>query len=268
MGVDFEQIKEGARAMWSLGDYSLVAKQLEPAALDLVEACGIAPGLEVLDVAAGNGNCATAAARKEARVVASDLTPAMVKMGRARSAAAGLDVEWKEADAEDLPFETGRFDCVTSVFGAMMAPRQELVASELFRVIKSGGIVGMANWTTKSFMKKLSEVTSNYSPPPPPEVPDAFRWGDEETVRSLFEGLASSIQLDRRTVTWEYESWDEMRRVGESFGGTVMAKQMLPPHVYERMSEDIEAVFREHNRGPGGQVVIDNEYLRVVARKI
>ena len=116
-------------------------------------------------------------------------------------------------------------------------------------------------------MKRLGEATSKYSPPSPPGFPDAFRWGNEDAVRSLFEGLASSIQLDRRSVTWEYESWDEMRRVGESFPGTVMAKRMLPPDVYERMSEDIEAAFREHNRGIEGSVVIDNEYLRVVARK-
>jgi hypothetical protein len=125
----------------------------------------------------------------------------------------------------------------------------------------------MANWTPESFAKKMSEVTSRYSPPSPPDVPDAFRWGDEDTVRSLFEGSASSVQLDRRIVTWRYESWDEMRRVGESFGGAVMAKQMLPPEMYERMGEDFDALFREHNRGTDGTVVVDNEYLRVVARK-
>jgi ubiquinone/menaquinone biosynthesis C-methylase UbiE len=240
---------------------------LEPAAGDLVDACGISVGQEVLDVATGSGNCAIAAARKGARVVASDLTPAMLDLGRARAATEDLEIEWTEADAEELPFTTDRFDCVTSVFGAMIAPRQDVVASELFRVVRSGGTVGMANWTPESFAKKMSEVTSRYSPPSPPDVPDAFRWGEEDTVRSLFEGLASSVQLDRRIVTWRYESWDEMRRVGESFGGAVMAKQMLPPEMYERMGEDFDALFREHNRGTDGTVVVDNEYLRVVARK-
>ena len=267
MGVDFDEIKEGAKAMWSLGDYRVLARSLEPAAVDLVEACGISSRQDVLDVAAGNGNCAIAAARKGALVRASDLTPAQVELGRARTAAEGLEIEWTEADAEDLPFETGRFDCVTSVFGAMIAPRQEIVASELFRVVKSGGTVGMANWTQESFMKKMGDVGSKYSPPRPPGVPDAFRWGEEEIVRSLFEGLASSIELDLRSLTWEYGSWDEMRRVGESFGGTVMAKQMLPPEAFERMIQDFEALFREHDRGAGGMIVIDNEYLRVVARK-
>jgi ubiquinone/menaquinone biosynthesis C-methylase UbiE len=190
-----------------------------------------------------------------------------VELGRARTAAEGLEIEWTEADAEDLPFEAGRFDCVTSVFGAMIAPRQETVASELFRVVKSGGTVGMANWTQESFMKKMGDVGSKYSPPRPPGVPGAFRWGEDDIVRSLFEGLASSIELDLRSLTWEYESWDEMRRVGESFVGTVMAKQMLPTEAFEQMTQDFEALFREHDRGTGGLIVIDNEYLRVVARK-
>jgi ubiquinone/menaquinone biosynthesis C-methylase UbiE len=267
MGVDFDQVKEGAKAMWSLGDYSVLATSLEPAARDLVEACGISSRQDVLDVAAGNGNCAIAAARKGARVVASDLTPAQVELGRARTAAEGLDIEWTEADAEDLPFEAGRFDCVTSVFGAMIAPRQETVASELFRVVRSGGTVGMANWTPESFMKKMGDVGSKYAPPSPPDLPSAFRWGEEDAVRSLFEGMASSIELDRRTLMWEYASWDEMRKVGESFGGAVMAKRMLPPEVYAQMNEDMETLFREHNQGTEGQVVIENEYLRVVARK-
>jgi ubiquinone/menaquinone biosynthesis C-methylase UbiE len=267
MGVDFDQIKEGAKAIWSLGDYRVLAKSLEPAALDLVEACGISSRQDVLDVAAGNGNCAIAAARKGARVVASDLTPAQVELGRARTAAEGLDIEWTEADAEDLPFEAGRFDCVTSVFGAMIAPRQETVASELFRVVKPGGTVGMANWTQESFMRKMGDVSSKYSPPRPPEVPDAFRWGEEDAVRSLFEGFASTIELDRRSLTWEYESWDEMRTVGESFGGTVMAKRMLPPEAFDQMNADFDALFKEHNRGTDGRVVIENGYLRVVARK-
>jgi ubiquinone/menaquinone biosynthesis C-methylase UbiE len=160
MGVGFEQIKEAAKAMWSLGDYSLMATFLDPAARDLVDACGISSGREVLDVATGNGNCAIAAARKGARVVASDLTRAMLDLGRERTVTEAFDIEWTEADAEDLPFVDGRFDCVTSVFGAMVAPRQELVASELFRVVRSGGTVGMANWTQESFMKKMGEVGS------------------------------------------------------------------------------------------------------------
>src|SRR6266508_554426 len=252
MSDDFGAMKETTKAMWSLGDYSLLAKQLEEASRRLVEACGISPGQEVLDAAAGNGNCSIAAARRGARVVASDLTPAMVQLGQARSAAEGLDIEWAEADVEDLPFEPDRFDCVTS---------------EMFRVAKPRGTVGMANWTPDSLMKKMGDVASRYSPPPPVEVPSPFGWGDEHTVRSRFGGLASSIEVERRALLWEAESWDDMRRFDESFGGRVMAKRMLPPDIFESMEKELGILFREHNQGTEGRVAIPNEYLLLVARK-
>ena len=125
----------------------------------------------------------------------------------------------------------------------------------------------MANWTPASFMRKMSDVSSKYSPPRPAELPDAFAWGQEETVRSRFEGLASSIQLDRRSLRWEHDSWEDWRATSESFGGAVLAKRMLPPDVYNRMGKEMEALFREHNEGTEGRVVIAGEYLLVVAQK-
>jgi SAM-dependent methyltransferase len=267
MGVDYEKMKQRTKAIWSLGDYRPLAMLLEPAAHELVDACGIATGQDVLDVAAGNGNCALAAARRGARVVACDLTPALVQLGRARTQAAGLNIQWAEADAEELPFADGRFDCVTSVFGAMFAPRPDVTAAELFRVLRSGGIVGMANWTPTSFGKQLVEVAAKYAPPPPSELPSPFGWGEEQTVRSLLEGLASSIRLEQRVLRWEFESLAAMRAVFQGHGGAVMAKRMLPPEVYERMGREIEALVSRHNQGSGDRVVIGNEYLLVVARK-
>ena len=268
MGVDYGKVKETTKAIWSLGDYRPLAMLLEPAAHEMVDACGVATGQDVLDVAAGNGNCAMAAARRGARVVASDLTPALVQLGRARTQAEGLAIQWAEADAEALPFANGRFDCVTSVFGAMFAPRPEVTAAELFRVLKSGGTVGMANWTPTSFGKQLTEVAGKYGPPRPVELPSPFRWGEEHTVRSLFEGLASSIRLEQRVLRWEFESLAAMRAVFEAHGAATMAKRMLPPDSYERMGGEFEALVSRHNQGSGDRVVINNEYLLVVARKI
>src|SRR6266702_2263028 len=213
MDVDYGPIKEMTKAICSLGDYGPIASLLEGAARAVVNASRISSGDEVLDVAAGNGNCAIAAARTGAKVVASDLTPALVQTGRARTKAEGLDVEWTEADVEDLPFEDGRFDVVTSVFGAIFAPRPELAASEMLRVLKPAGVVGMANWTPASFSKQMMDVVSRYSPPPPVELPSPFQWGEEQTIRSLFEGLATRIQLDRQVLSWEFDSFEAMRSV-------------------------------------------------------
>ncbi len=116
-------------------------------------------------------------------------------------------------------------------------------------------------------MKKMGDVASRYSPQPPVEFPTPFGWGDEHTVRSRFGGLASSIEVERRALLWEAESWDDMRRFNESFGGRVMAKRMLPPDVFESMEKELGILFREHNQGTEGRVAIPNEYLLLVARK-
>ncbi len=267
MDIDFDAIKQMTKAMWSLGDYGPMAKIMEPAARDVIGACGISPGQEVLDVAAGNGNCAVVAARDGARVVASDITPALVEAGRARSAAEGLDIEWVEADVEDLPFEDGRFDGATSVFGAIFAPRPEVAASEMFRVLRPGGILAMANWTPDSFAKRMMDVVARYSPPPPVELPSPFRWGEEETVRSLFRTLAESVRCDRHSLMWEFASFEEMRSVFESHGGAVMAKRMLPPEVYEAQARGLQALVGDLNQATNGRVTLKNHYLLVLARK-
>jgi SAM-dependent methyltransferase len=265
--ISYEPIKQVTKAMWRLGDYWPLAMLLEEAAEQLVDACGIGTGREVLDVAAGDGNCAAAAARRGARVVASDLTPALVEMVRARTAAENLPVEWFEADMEDLPFDDDRFDVVTSVFGAIFTPRPELAATEMFRVLRPGAILRMANWTRESFSKRMMDVVSKYSPPPPVELPSPFRWGEEATVRSLFGASSRSIQLERRVLRWEFESLQAMRSVFESHGGAVMARQMLPPDVFESQAAELEALVGQLNEGTEGGVVISKEYLQVVAVK-
>jgi len=266
MSIDFGPMKEMTKAIWSLGDYSPIAKLLEGAAREVVDACGVSAGHHVLDVAAGTGNCAIAAARKGAHVVASDLTPALVEIGRARTDDEGLDVEWFDADVEELPFQDDRFDFVTSVFGAIFAPRQGVAASEMLRVLRPGGSVGMANWTPESFSRQMNDVFSKYTPPPPIDLPSPFAWGEEQAVHALFEG-ATSIKLDRRALEFKFESFDAMRFAFESHGGAVMAKQTLPPDVYESSGREFEALVRELNEGTGGSILIRNEYLLVKAQK-
>src|SRR3954453_2282208 len=161
---DVEMFKERHRELWGLGDYPVLARRLEPAAKALCDACAVSAGQEVLDVGAGTGNFAIACAGEGASVVASDISPAMLERGRARTEAEGFDVEWVEADVEALPFDDARFDCAGSVFGAMFAPRPELAAAEMFRVVRPGGTVGLASWTPDGFQGRVFGAGSRFVP--------------------------------------------------------------------------------------------------------
>jgi len=265
---DAGQLKDAARELWSRGDYVRIAERLEPAAEALVDACAISAGQEVVDVAAGNGNVAVAAAREGAAVVGSDLTPAMVELGRMRTELEGLDVEWVVADAEELPFEDGRFDCATSAFGVMFAPRPEAVARELFRVVRPGGTVGLANWTPEGFIGRWFALAASYGPPPPPDVPPPLEWGRDEVVRERFDGLAGSLDVERRPLRWSFESADAMLKFyGETAGPGLALMQSLDDERKAQVREEFVELVGEFNQATGGSVEIDGEYLLVVARR-
>jgi ubiquinone/menaquinone biosynthesis C-methylase UbiE len=253
--------------MWSLGDYTRMAELLEPYAESLAEASDLRPGLAVLDVAAGNGNFALAAARRGARVTASDLTPHMVELGRARSEATGLPATWVEGDAEDLPFPDSSFDVVASVFGAVFAPRPELVASELFRVVRPGGLVAMANYSPEGFLGRLFEMLSTISGPAPMDLPSPFLWGDEREVRRRL-GRASSIETKTRMLRFEFESYDSWLAFWEQSNGPQVAiKTLLPPAAYERILEATARLLAELNQSQDGRLVLDSGYIQVLARR-
>jgi SAM-dependent methyltransferase len=265
--VDVEQVKARTRLIWGQGDYSVLSWMLEPAARHLCEACVVSAGQEVLDVAAGDGNFALACAREGAKVVASDLAPGMVERGRARAAAEGYEIEWVEADAEELPFDDGRFDCVGSVFGAMIAPRPEVVARELFRVVRPGGTVGMTAWLRGSFTSELIAVGRRFNPPPA-DLPPSEEWGEEETVRHRFDGLAASLEFHHRTLVHEAESPEVLvRRLVETVPPSVAARKVLSPEQWDAMVLEQLDVARRFNRADDGSARISTEYLMTVARK-
>jgi SAM-dependent methyltransferase len=263
--VDVDAIKERNRYMWGLGDYAALSVALRPAAEALADACAVSAGQQVLDVAAGDGNFALVCAQEGASVVASDLSPGMVERGRARAQAEGYDVEWLEADAEELPFEDASFDCVGSVFGAMIAPRPRVVAEELFRVVRPGGTVGMTAWTTEGFSADLFALGRSYAPPS--DQPLSDEWSVEHNVRERFDGLAARFVLERRELVWEADSPEALvAMLGTSAPPWVAAKQNLPPERWESLvGEALELAQRW--AGDERPIKVVNEYALIVARK-
>jgi ubiquinone/menaquinone biosynthesis C-methylase UbiE len=254
--------------MWSLGDYEQVARLLLPCSERLADFAEVAPGTTVLDVAAGNGNFAVAAARRGATDIATDLTPHMVELGRERSSTERLDIAWQEADAEDLPFETGRFDLVASVFGAMFAPNAERVAAELVRVVKPGGIVAMANYSEHGYLGAISQLLYRYAPPSPDRFESPFGWGEADVVRRRFAGLATSVEIEPRTIRFTFNSVDDALQSWEATNGPLIAiKSMSSAETVEALLRDARQLIQSTGQSVDGRLWLDSEYLQIVARK-
>jgi SAM-dependent methyltransferase len=232
----------------------------------LVAACDIAPGDRVLDVAAGNGNVAVAAARTGARVTASDFAPALVAAGRARTEALGLDVRWDEADVEDLPYPDATFDAVTSTFGLMFAPRPEVAAAEAFRVTRPGGVVGLSAWTPDGFTGQVTELMGEYLPVPMGTA-HPIDWGIEATVRRRLAAHSDVLELTRGSVTWEFDSVaDTLAWQEANFGALIAARRSLGER-YPALRDRLIGLIGDWNRATDGTVRLPAAYLLVVARR-
>jgi len=266
----YVRLKEATRWMWGLGDYPDLGSLLEPYARMLAVAAAVKPGMDVLDVAAGNGNFAIAAANAGANVTATDLTPKMVELGRLRTDAANLKVEWRVADAEALPFAEEAFDLVASVFGAMFAPRPARVAAELLRVVKPGGVVAMANYSKPGFLGSFADLLTKFSNPPPAglELPSPFEWGDPSVVQRRLAGMTSSLDFEPGVVTFSFPSLEEGWNFWERTNPPLLAlKSMLPADRYQEVAEQGKRLMREENAATDGRLVLESDYLQVVARK-
>ena len=263
--MDPAEIKERQRRLWGLGDYSPLSRLLRPAAEALCEACGVSEGHQVLDAAAGDGNFALAAAARGARVVASDLSPGMVERGRGRSRSEKKEIDWVEADVEDLPFEDARFDRAGSVFGAMLAPQPEVAAAELFRVLRPGGLLGMTAWTPDSFVVGLFEIGRRYQPEQP-RGGASEEWGEEETARARLSPHADAIEFERLNVRWELDSLGAFERFDDGAPHSAALRRVLPPERFKEMREEQLALVRDW-AGGDGPIAIDAAYLQIVARK-
>ena len=270
MSSDVE-LKGRHRAMWASGDYpSMVETFLLPLGPRLVEACGIGPGMRVLDVASGTGNAALPAARTGATVIASDLKPELLEAGERRAQAEGLELEWVEADAERLPFDDASFDVVMSSIGAMFAPHHQEVADELVRVCRPGGTIGLLSWTPEGMIGALFRTMGPFAPPPPPGAQPAPLWGSEEHLRDLF-GERVDFQTIERDVL-DVTAFEHPRDYGEHFkaryGPTIAARANATRNGREaELDEALDRFCDEWNRGTPDRARFEQEYLLAVGTR-
>jgi SAM-dependent methyltransferase len=261
-------VKARQQAAWSSGDYAVVGSTLQIVGENLCEALDLHAGQSVLDVAAGNGNATLAAARRWCRVTSTDYVGALLKRGEARAAANGMDnIEFKEADAEALPFKDASFDAVTSTYGVMFTPDHQKAAAEMLRVCKSGGKIGLANWTPGGFIGQLFKIIGKYAPPPA-GVKSPALWGTPAHIHDLFGAQAASIDTPARHFVFRYRSAQHWIDVFKTYYGPVLKTLgALPADKQAAMLADITALIDSLNVAKDGTMVVPGEYLEVVIVK-
>ena len=265
------ELKQRHRSMWASGDYpAMVETFLLPLGPHLVEVCGIGPGMEVLDVAAGTGNASIPAAKAGAKVTASDLTPELFDAGRRRAEAEGVSLDWTEADAENLPFEDESFDVVISSIGAMFAPRHQDVADELVRVCRPAGTIGLLSWTPEGMIGELFRTMGPFAPPPPPGAQPPPLWGSEEHLRELFGDSVDFHTLEGAAL--EINAFERPDDYGEHFkayyGPTIAARANAGRDGREEEFDRALSEFCEKwNVGSAEQARFEMEYLLAVGTR-
>lgn len=264
MPPDFAAIKRKQQATWASGDFAVIGTTLQIVGESLAEAADVRAAERVLDIAAGNGNATLAAARRFARVTSTDYVPALLEKGRVRATAEGHDVDFRVADAEDLPFGDGTFDVALSTFGAMFTPDHARPAREMLRVVRSGGRIGLANWTPEGFIGELFKVVGAHVAPPPGLKSPAL-WGTEPHIVELFGAHAADIRTQRKVFNFRYESVDHWLGVFRDYYGPVhKAFAALDDANQRALGRDIAALLERLNVGGPGSLVVPGEYLEVV----
>ena len=264
--VDISALKTRMRDTWMAGDFGVIARYAEKAMEGFVSRLQLRPGTRLLDVACGTGNCLIPAARAGAVVTGVDIATNLVEQARARAKKEGLKVDVHEGDAEQLEFPDASFDVVISTFGAMFAPRPELVARELLRLTKSGGLIAMANWTPIGFVGRMFRASAKHVPPPP-DIPAPALWGDEEVVRQRLGGGAKEITCTRRICdfTYPFPPAEVLALFRKYFGPTQVAFSKLDDKGQAALAADLEKLWADNNEAKDGTTVINAEYLEVHA---
>ena len=264
---DFDALKSRQQAAWSSGDYALIGTTLQIVGEELCEALDVRAGQRVLDVAAGNGNVSLAAARRGCEVLASDYVPALLERARERAQAERLNIEFRQADAEALPFTDGAFDVVVSTFGVMFTPDQERAAAELVRVCRHGGKIGLANWTPEGFIGQLFKTVGRHVPPPA-GIKSPAAWGSRVRLGELFDGHAASVTSAQRHFVFRYRSPEQWLQVFRSYYGPVLkAFGALDIGQQAVLQQELLALVGQFNRAGDGTMVVPGEYLEIVVTR-
>lgn len=268
--TEVDALKGVHRATWAAGDYAAVAEIIdEVPPRHLLEAVGIEPGQEVLDVATGTGNVALRAAQAGARVTGLDLTPELFETARRRARDLDVVVDWVEGDAEALPFEDDAFDRVLSAFGIQFAPRHDIVASELVRVCKPGGSIGLVNWTPTGQVGDLFAIMGRYLPPSPPFASPPPLWGDVDHARTLFAGTGVTPRFERGVNPLRFDSAEHYVAFMETnYGPTLKARERLTAEGrWDECRQELVEMMERRNEATDGRLSVAAEYLLVAATK-
>jgi len=261
---DYKAIKTKQNAAWASGDYAIVGTTLQIVGETLAEALDLRPGQTVLDVAAGNGNFTLAAARRWAEVTSSDYVPALLARGKERADADRLTVTYQEADAEDLPFADAAFDVVGSTFGVMFTPNQDKAAAEMLRVCRSGGKIGLANWTPEGFIGALFKTIGRYMPPPA-GVKSPAAWGTRARLDEMFGGGAREIAITQKSFAFRYHSPEHWLDIFQTYYGPVHKTfGALDADKQAALKSDLFDLIAAFNVAADGTMVVPADYLEVV----
>jgi len=261
-----EQIKQHQQRIWSAGDFSRVATPTTIVGERLCESVDLRAGQRVLDIATGSGNTALAAARRYCEVTGVDFVPSLLDRARERAAAERLDIDFREADAESLPFPDASFDVILSTFGVMFAPDQARAASELLRVCRPGGKIGLTTWPPQGFIFELQRTSARYSPAPPNGFQSPILWGTEKRLRELLGRGVTSLSLTRLTLIMRHSSIEEWLQFTRSYFGPVrQLVDSLDPERQRAIAGDVASLARAYNRSGDATMAVPAEYMEVIA---
>jgi SAM-dependent methyltransferase len=262
-----DELKVRLKMTWMMGDYDLFSRFLEKDAEQFFQRLGVTPGARVLDVGCGAGQLALIAARAGAQVTGCDIATNWLEKARARAADEGLEIAFEEGDAESLPYDDAQFDAVVSLIGAMFAPRPDLVAAELIRVCRPGGMIAMANWTPGGFVGAMFKTISRYIAPS--GMPAPVLWGDEGTVRDRFRDGISDLKLSSRIYHFDYpfppDAVVDFYRT--NYGPMSRAFASLDSRGREELRRELVQLWAAHNNSTDGITRVDAEYLEVIASR-